>query len=322
MWEDFMFRNIFRARIFRVLTVLALVAAAAGPLASGADARPGAGLSLGSRGSRTFSSTPSTSTMPSTSSMQRTTAQPNQPGYAPYGGFFGRPGLFGGGFFGSLAAGFIGAGLFGLLFGHGMMGGLGGFGSFLGLLLQLGLIAWIAMWIWRWLQRGSEPAYASSSSYRGGAASYNPLGGLGLGGGSAPGRSDAVGIGNADYDAFERLLGEIQSAYSNEDLNGLRARATPEMVSYFSEDLAQNSSRGLVNRVSDVKLMKGDLAEAWREGGSEYATVAMHFSLNDTMVERASGRVVEGGPQEVVESWTFRRVPGGPWMLSAIQQPG
>jgi predicted lipid-binding transport protein (Tim44 family) len=92
------------------------------------------------------------------------------------------------------------------------------------------------------------------------------------------------------------------------------------MVSYFSEDLAQNASRGIVNRVSDVKLLQGDLAEAWREGGTEYATVAMRFSLNDTMVERASGRVVEGGPQEVVESWTFRRTAGGPWMLSAIQQ--
>jgi predicted lipid-binding transport protein (Tim44 family) len=307
-------------KIFRAVTVLAVVAAATGLLASGADARPGAGLNLGSRGSRTFSSTPSTSTMPSTSSMQRTTAQPGLPGYAPSGGFFGRPSLFGGGFFRSLAAGFIGAGLFGLLFGHGMMGGLGGFGSFLGLLFQVGLIAWVAMWVWRWTQRRDVPAYAAAA-YRG-SAPYNSLGTLGLGGGSSAGRSDAVGIGNADYDAFERLLGEIQTAYSNEDLSGLRGRSTPEMVSYFSEDLAKNSSRGLVNRVSDVKLLKGDLAEAWREGGSEYATVAMRFSLNDAMVERASGRLVEGGPQEVAESWTFRRVPGGPWMLSAIQQPG
>jgi predicted lipid-binding transport protein (Tim44 family) len=264
--------------------------------------------------------------------MQRSTAQPDigapRPGYTPSGGgFFGRPGFFGGGFLGSLAAGFIGAGLFGLLFGHGFLGGLGGFVSFLGLIFQAGLIALVAMWIWRWFQRRNEPAYAGSL-YRDGAQPYNPLGksGLGLGGGGAAGsaapaqRSDDVGIGNADYDAFERLLGEIQTAYSNEDLTTLRARATPEMVSYFSEDLAQNAGRGVVNRVSDVKLLQGDLAEAWREGGTEYATVAMRFSLNDTMVERASGRIVEGGPQEVVESWTFRRTAGGPWMLSAIQQ--
>jgi predicted lipid-binding transport protein (Tim44 family) len=322
MWEDFMFR-----KIYRVLTVFAIVAAASGLLASGADARIGGGFSSGSRGSRTFSSPSSTSTMPSTSTMQRTTAQPDvaRPGYAPSGGFFGRPGFFGGSFLGSLAAGFIGAGLFGLLFGHGVMGGLGGFGSFLGLIFQLGLIAFIAMWIWRWFQRSNGPAYAGSL-YRGGGQSYNPLGGaLGAGlGGSAAGtggqRSDDVGIGNADYDAFERLLGDAQAAYGREDLNALRTLATPEMVSYFSEDLAENASRGLVNRVSDVKLLQGDLSEAWREGGTEYATVAMRYAINDTMVERASGRVVEGGPQQVVESWTFRRTAGGPWMLCAIQQ--
>lgn len=308
-------------KVFRALTVFAVVATAAGLLASGADARTGGGLSLGSRGSRTFSSTPSTSTMPSTSSMQRTTTQPapGQPGYAPYGSSFGRPGFFGGGFLGSLAAGFIGAGLFGLLFGHGMMGGVGDLSSFLGLLFQLGLLAFVAMWIWRMFQRRTEPAYAGAS-FGDASRSNNPLGMFGLGAGSAAGRSDAVGIGNADYDAFERLLGEVQTAYSNEDLNALRGFATPEMVSYFAEDLAQNASRGLVNRVGDVKLLKGDLAEAWREGGSEYATVAMRFSLNDTMVDRASGRVVEVLPGEAVESWTFRRAPGGPWMLSAIQQ--
>ena len=260
--------------------------------------------------------------------MQRTTTQPDigaqRPGYSPSGGFFGRPGFFGGGFFGSLAAGFIGAGLFGLLFGHGLFGGLGGgFLSFLGLIFQLGLIALVAVWIWRWFQRRNEPAYAGSLYSE--SQPYNPLrnaGGMGLGGaGSAPAqRSDDVGVGSADYDAFERLLGEVQTAYSNEDLAALRARVTPEMVSYFSEDLAQNAGRGVVNRISDVKLLQGDLAEAWREGGTEYATVAMRFSLNDTMVERASGRVVEGGPKEVVESWTFRRTAGGPWMLSAIQQ--
>ena len=46
----------------------------------------------------------------------------------------------GGGLLGGLAAGFIGAGLFGMLFGHGFMGGMGGFASILGLLLQVALV--------------------------------------------------------------------------------------------------------------------------------------------------------------------------------------
>jgi predicted lipid-binding transport protein (Tim44 family) len=317
--EELMFR-----KICRVLTAVAIVAATTGLLASGADARIGGGVSLGSRGSRTFSAPPSTSTMPSASPMQRSVTQPNfgspRPGFTPStGGFFGRSGFWGG-----LAAGFLGAGLFGLLFGHGFFGGVFGLVSFLGLIFQVGLIALIGMFLWRWFQRRNEPAYAGPL-YRDN-SSMGFLRGAGLGGGQSAGsagarqRSDDVGITNADYDAFERLLREIQTAYSNEDLNALRSRATPEMVSYFSEDLAQNASRGVVNRVSDVKLLQGDLAEAWREGSTDYATVAMRFTLNDVMIDRASGRVVEGGVEEVAEAWTFRRASGGPWMLTSIQQ--
>jgi Tim44-like domain len=56
-------------------------------------------------------------------------------------------------------------------------------------------------------------------------------------------------------------------------------------------------------------------------GGADYATVAMRFALKDSMVERASGRTVEGGERsEVTELWTFMRARGGNWLLSAIQQ--
>jgi predicted lipid-binding transport protein (Tim44 family) len=308
---------------FRGLAAIALVIAALAFLGSGADARIGGGLSSGSRGARTFSAPPSTTTAPSASPLQRTVTQPNintapggRPGFAPStGGFFSRPGLLGG-----LAAGFLGAGLFGLLFGHGFLGGVGGLLSFIGLIFQLGLIALIAMFLWRYFQRRSQPAYAGH--YRD-APPAQPMKLVGSGGPAQ--RSDDVGIGSADYDAFEHLLGEVQAAYSAEDIAALRARATPEMLSYFSEDLARNASRGVVNKVSNVKLLQGDLAEAWREGDTEYATVAMRFSLNDCMVDRASGRVVEGDPthpQEAAELWTFRRSHGGPWMLSAIQQTG
>jgi len=128
-------------------------------------------------------------------------------------------------------------------------------------------------------------------------------------------------IGKSDYDSFERLLGEIQSAYSAEDINALRSKVTPEMLSYFSEQFAENASRGVVNKVDNVRLEQGDLAEGWREGTIEYATVAMRFSLTDRMIDRASGRTIEGGESgEVTELWTFMRARGGDWLLSAIQQ--
>ena len=124
----------------------------------------------------------------------------------------------------------------------------------------------------------------------------------------------------ADFDAFEKLLGEVQTAYSREDLGALRAHVTPEMLSYFSEELAQNASRGVVNQISDIKLLQGDLSEAWREVKDEYATVAMRYSLDDKLIDRASSRVVEEEPSEATELWTFRRATGGQWQLSAIQQ--
>src|SRR5262249_21723302 len=122
------------------------------------------------------------------------------------------------------------------------------------------------------------------------------------------------------FNTFEHLLGEIQTAYGAEDLNRLRNRATPEMLSYFSEELAANASKGVVNQISAVKLLQGDLAEAWREGDTDYATVAMRYSLNDRIVERDGGQVLQGGPDEATEIWTFMRKRGGHWLLSAIQQ--
>jgi predicted lipid-binding transport protein (Tim44 family) len=99
------------------------------------------------------------------------------------------------------------------------------------------------------------------------------------------------------------------------------------MLSYFAQELEANKRKGFRNEVSEPKLLQGDLAEAWREGGNEYATVAMRFSLLDATVD-GSGRVISGSwtaPQEVTEIWTFRRPQGGTvrqWELSAIQQDG
>lgn len=60
--------------------------------------------------------------------------------------FFRRGGLLAG-----FAAGFLGSGLLGLLFGRGLFGGLGGVASYLGLLFQLALVVMLGRLIWsRW----------------------------------------------------------------------------------------------------------------------------------------------------------------------------
>src|ERR1700719_1993379 len=303
----------FRARW---LIALAAIAAAFVLVAADAQARVGGGFSAGTRGMRTFSAPGAPPPAPTAAPIQRSITQPGSA--APIGQTATRPGLFGGGLFGGLAAGFLGAGLFGLLFGHGLFGGMAGFASIIGLLLQVMLVVIVARLIFAWWQRRNIPAPAYAAAHPAAGHSFGGLGGM-SGGANAPPAGEHLTIAKSDYDAFERLLDDIQTGYSTEDLSALRAKVTPEMLSYFSEQLAGNASRGLINRVTDVKLLKGDLAEAWREGITDYSTVAMNFALKDSMVERASGRTVEGGEQsEVTELWTFMRARGGNWLLSAI----
>lgn len=308
-----------RARaLLKTLVVILSVAMPLTLTVTAVDARVGGGFSSGSRGSRTFAPPPTTRTAPNAAQPMQRTITPNTTApvnTANRGGFFNRGGLLGG-----LAAGFLGAGLFGMLFGNGLFGGLGGLSSILGLVIQLALIYFVVRLAMSWWANRNAPSYANNAPPPNPNAgqSYARTGfGFGAGSGSAP-----LEITPADYEVFERRLNEVQEAWSNEDMNRLHAIATPEMVSYMSQDLASNSSRGVINKVTNVKLLQGDLAEAWREGSTDYATVAMHFSLVDKTMERSSGRMIEGSdtPQEVTEIWTFVRRPGADWELSAIQQ--
>jgi predicted lipid-binding transport protein (Tim44 family) len=155
-----------------------------------------------------------------------------QPGSgAPIGQTAMRPGLFGGGLFGGIAAGFLGAGLFGLLFGHGLFRGMAGFASIIGLLLQVMLVVIVARLIFAWWQRRNmpAPAYAAATGH-----SFGDLTGM-LGGTNASPAGEPITVAKSEYDAFERLLGDIQAAYSAEDRSAPRAKVTSEMLSYFSE---------------------------------------------------------------------------------------
>jgi predicted lipid-binding transport protein (Tim44 family) len=246
--------------------------------------------------------------------------QPGQaaPAAATGGGFFNRPGM---GMLGGLAAGFLGAGLLGMLFGGGLFSGLGGFASILGLLLQIALVVLVVRFAMKWWQRRNAPAYASAgpapAPAQGQQTNYRSAMGFGLGSSAPP-----LEIKPEDYEAFERLLGDVQSAWSDEDVSRLERLATPEMASYFARDLADNKARNAANKVTGVKLLQGDLAESWREGDSDFATVALRFSLVDKTLDRNSGQVIAGGdqPTEATEVWTFVRPRGANWELSAIQQ--
>ncbi|MBR0973709.1 MULTISPECIES: Tim44 domain-containing protein [Bradyrhizobium] len=330
IWETNMNFSQRSRSLFKTIAVVLALALPTALAISSADARVGGGMSSGSRGSRTYSAPPSTTTAPgSTSQFNRTYTQPgagmNSAATAPArGGLFGR----GGGFLGGLAAGFLGAGLLGMLFGGGLFGGLGGLSSILGLIIQIVLVVVVVRLAMSWWQRRHTPqaAYANADAGTGPGPQPNyrsGLGGGGLGGfGFGAANNAPLEIKPGDYEAFERLLGDVQAAWSNEDVAKLHTLATPEMVSYFEQDLGQNRSRNVVNKVTDVKLLQGDLAEAWREGETDYATVALRFALTDKTLDRTTGAVVAGSeqPGEATEVWTFARRPNGSWELSAIQQ--
>jgi predicted lipid-binding transport protein (Tim44 family) len=304
------------------LTKFAIVAIAAiaslAVLASDANARAGTGGSVGSRGTRTYTAPPGTNTAPRVAApidKSITQAGKSTVGTAA-GGFASRFG----GWRSILLGGLIGAGLASLF-------GFGALANVLGFVLQVALIGgivWLVMSYFR--NRSAQPAMAragASESRPQQSDSYRQVTSM-MGGGGGP----ALTIGPEDYDAFERLLGEIQLAYGRNDVKALGDMVTPEMLSYFSEELDANTRKGLRNEVSEPKLLQGDLAEAWREDSGEYATVAMRYSIKDATVDASSGRVVSGSlsePQEVTELWTFRRPLNGSarqWELSAIQQAG
>ncbi len=304
-----------------------------------AMAKPGSGSSVGSRGSKTSSAPPATQTAPGAAQPMQRTMTPNTPSpaqaapaaaaaaAAQSGGFL-SSGLGRG-----LMAGLVGAGIFGLLSGSGLFSGLGSMSSIFGLILQLGLIFLVVRFAIGWFarKRGGELATATPQGAAPQPMQREAFGSIfgGGAGGAAPAADPQpaeLQISPEDFATFEHKLAEIQSAYGEENMDHLRRHVTPEMASYFSEDLADNARKGVVNKVSGAKLLEGDLSEAWRETNADYATVAMRFSVVDTMVDRATGAYVSGDrtePSVTTEIWTFTRPAGGrtdDWKLSAIQQ--
>jgi hypothetical protein len=119
----------------------------------GADARLKNEWKFGGSLARTFMSLPGAGSvfgdttglggMPAFDSTMLPTAA--QPAGGSLGELFGRRGVVGG-----FAAGFLGAGVLGVLFGHGIYGELSGLASALGLIFQLTLIALLGRLIWTW----------------------------------------------------------------------------------------------------------------------------------------------------------------------------
>jgi predicted lipid-binding transport protein (Tim44 family) len=129
---------------------------------AGGGARAGSSSSMGSRGSFTYSAPNSTPTAPySGAPMQRSMTPRASTGSGGYGtaGYGNRSPFMSG-----LMGGLLGAGIGGLLFGHGMFGGIGGMASFLGFLLQIFLLVMVARLVLRWLF-SARPVLAGATRF-------------------------------------------------------------------------------------------------------------------------------------------------------------
>lgn len=315
-----------------------------------AEARRSGG-GFGSRGTRTFSQPPVTRTAPTNAAPIDRSMTPRQDaGPAATNPAAGqtrpnatqpnaRPGFFSG-FGGSLLGGLMVGGLIGMLMG----GGFGGAAGFLGLIVQMLLIGGLIMLAMRFFNRNrQQTAYAGPSERSSGQQPSNGMPSFkipSIGGGQASGQAqarpqaapqaapvtdgpaDEIGVQGSDLEQFEKMLKDVQAAYAAEDYGTLRRLTTPEAMSYLAEELSDNATSGVKNDVRDVHLVQGDVAEAWSENGTEFATVAMRYESIDVMRDRATGKVISGDPDnltEAVELWTFVRKPGAEWQVSAIQ---
>jgi predicted lipid-binding transport protein (Tim44 family) len=320
--------------MFRRFATLLLVAILAfGPVL--ADARPGYNSgssygSIGSRGSRTF--VPSPGAAPIQRSV--TPVQPSQPGPVTAGPAWSRPALApalssGGSFWHGLAGGLFGAWMFSQMFGGGGYYGEGGMpmhaGGLAGTIVMLLVVFWIGRMLCRSglsaaiprvMQPGPRPAWGGGTS-----GGYQPV---------PPAAQSSLTLVQADFARFGEAFSSIQTAWSRGDVEALRRFTTPEMASYFAEMLANNTSRGVANRVEGATLKLGEPRESWREGSVEYATCRLCWDAIDYThrLDRQPnelGYLVDGDPRQPTaaeEFWTFRRVVGGSWVLSAIQQKG
>jgi len=327
----------------------ALTAALAISLVAAAPADARRGGSFGSRGYRTYSAPRQSATAPGYVPPVQRSMTPNTGYAAPGGAYAPRPGYgyngynayggyrpFGGGF-GGFMGGLITGGLIGGLFGHHWGGGWGGYGwgggggGLFTVLIQLVVLFFIVSLVMRMFRRRA----AYGSAFAAPEPGFPPMGGPqpGFGGGPFGGGASTytpttgpaweIPIAQADQNAFEQLLREVQDCYAREDYAGLRERCTPEVMGYLAEELSDNATHGRKNDVKDLRLLQADVSEAWREGQMEYATAAMRYESIDVMRDRTSGAVISGDPNrptETTELWTFVRPQGGAWKLSAIQE--
>ncbi len=202
-------------------------------------------------------------------------------------------------------------------------------GSMLPFLFIIGLIL-LGIWLYR--RKAAQPAFATNMSSIG----YSPPpiqrdndSWSSSSSATAEPTTTSLSVDQKDYTEFAELLVNTQYAWGLGDLAKLQRLLTPEMLGYFSETMADNTSQGVRNCIQQVKVLNQVPKDAWEEGNMQYATSLLTWSALDYTIrldKNPSDRdyLVDGdmrNPVECSEVWTFARSrKGGNWLLSAIEQ--
>jgi len=293
-------------------------------------ARAGGGRSMGSAGSRSFTSPRSTPapapSSPSPGSKQFNTAPAPAP--SPFGG---------GGFLRSMAGGLVGGMLGAMLFRSlGFAGGAGSAGGGIGM-MDILLIGALLYGIYWFIKRRRSQATAAGTSYRDSLtadagqtaapmASYEPETresdqetGLRHIRQMDP-RFDEKTFTDGCMDQFFK----VQGAWANRDMTGVRNLLTDEMNNTLQGEADRLRAAQQVNRLENIAVRSVEIAEIWQEKGEDFITVQIYANLLDYTTDERTGQIVSGSRTEPVkfrEYWTFTRPVGDhPWKLSAIQQ--
>ena len=305
-----------------------------------ADARAGRGGSFGSRGSQTYSAPPSTATSPTARPIERSMTQPGQPGGALAAAPVGcrrRPAACSAGRASWAACSRASSAPACSACCSAMASPAGSAASprCSASCCRSASSCSIGYLLWTWWQRRNQPALANGPSLsrhvNSGDLRHRSFrirvrrtggGGSALAAGGARPAPTRSALTPEDFNTFERLLGEMQAAYSAEDLGRLRARATPgDGVLLLPRTWRRTPARGVVNQ---------HLRREAAAGRSRRSLARRRHRLchrrDALFAQRPDGRPRQrhawsrGGPDEATEVWTFMRVRGGHWLVSAIQQ--
>jgi predicted lipid-binding transport protein (Tim44 family) len=295
-------------------------------------ARVGGGGSMGSRGSRSFSAPRST---PAPASPYQGASQYNTPA-AP------APSPLGGGGFlrsmaGGLAGGMLGAMLFRSLgFAGGADGGMGGGIGIMDIVL-IGAILYGIYWFIKRRRSAANAEGPSGTYYR-----ESPV--TNAGRMPAPMQAYEPASQESDLETGLRhirqmdphfdekrftdgcldLFFQIQGAWANRDMSGIRNILTDEMFGTLREQAEQLKAKKQINRLENIAVRTVEITELWQEKGEDFITAKIYANLLDYTIDEGTGQVISGSRTEPVkfnEYWTFTRPVGDhPWKLSAINQ--